>query len=79
MSTSILQHLLLKQHNEKEESESQGSSERGSLSELSAVSLPLIPPNKDYCVTVAQLLQYIHGLVVRPNSKVSVKNMFCNL
>ena len=65
MSTSFLQHLLVK-HNEKDESESQGSSERDSLSALSAspTSLPLMPPSRDQGVTIAQLLHYIHGLVV---------------
>lgn len=67
MSTSFLQHILVKQHNEKDDTESPGSSERGSLAELtaSATSLnPLIPPSRDHCVTIAHLLHYIHALVV---------------
>ena len=79
MSTSFLQHLLVKQHNEKDETESQGSSDRGSLAELSASAAslpPLIPPSRDHCATIAQLLHYIHGLVVRSIIVLSHTNRF---
>ncbi len=71
MSTSFLQHLLVKQHIDRgDDSESAGSSaDRDSLADLSASAsaLPLVAPSKDYCVSVAQLLHYIHGLVVSSN------------
>lgn len=76
MSTSFLQNLLTKQHQEREEPvtsasppvDSRCSSERGSLGELSNASSaslqPLIPPNHEQRASLYQLQQYIHALAV---------------
>lgn len=77
MSTSFLQNLLIKQHNEKDDTESQksgGSSDRGSvgssIGELLSSSTPggaplqLIPPNKEQIDCLIQLVHYLQALVV---------------
>ena len=69
MSTSFLQNLLLKQHNEKDEGDSRGSSDRGSLGDVSTVSssitsVSVIPATKEGVTTVGQLMHYFNTLVV---------------
>ena len=74
MSTSFLQHLLTKQGGDREDAESRtdshGSSDRDSVGDLSSAGsgvtmLNLPPPPRDQCASLAQLMQYIHAIVVR--------------
>ena len=73
MSTSFLQNLLTKQHNERGEDtesnkSSDKSSDRGSTLDLSALSpaqsITNLAVNKEQCQSVAQLMKYMHGLAV---------------
>ena len=81
MSTSFLQSLLIKQHNEKDDGDSQksgGSSDRGSVGSsigdlltgtgLGSSQLQLLQPNRDQTRALLQLVYYMQTLVVGARS-----------